>query len=166
MVAILARSAIQIPEHPEKRPWLVAWIMRGGDVIFADSLTDIIDVLFPGYGELDDADEDDLHLNARIDALVPMATKAQALVLADLAARDIQLPVEELNAALLDKNLPTPLERWNPAEPLILLTTTYEPYTDAPRPEGSVQWLDPTNEAAFLSSLQKIGEGEIWVTGL
>lgn len=165
MVAIVAPSAIQKPEHPDKRPWLVVWLQRNGDAIFADSLSDIVDVLIPGYGELDDLHEDDLHLNARIDALIPLATAAQALVLADLAAREIHLSVDELNAALLDKNQPTRLERWNPAEPLILITTVYEPYTDDPRPEGSIQWLDPSNEAVFLGSLNKIGVGELWVTG-
>lgn len=166
MVAIVARDAIRQPDHPEKRPWLVVWVARNGDAIFADSLSDIVAVLIEGYEDLDDEHEDDLHLNARIDALIPLAVSAQSLVLADFAAREVRLSEEELNAALLDKETATTLHRWNPAEPLILLTTTYEPYTDAAKPEGSVLWLDPTNEAAFLSSLNKIGEGELWVTGV
>lgn len=165
MVAIVARDAIRQPDHPEDKPWLVVWIARNGDAIFADSLSDIIAVLIDGYDTLDDEGDDDPHLEARIDALVPLAKVAQSLVLADLAARDIQVSEAELQAALLDKEQPTNLARWNPAEPLILLTTTYEPFTDAPRPEGAILWLDPTNEAAFLGSLNKIGEGEIWMAG-
>lgn len=165
MVAIVARDAMHMPEHPEQKPWLVAWFARNGDTIFADSLSDIVGVLIPGYNDLDDEGDDDPHLNARIDFLVPLARRAQELVLADLAARDVHLPVDELNAALLDKEKPTSLERWNPAEPLILLATTYEPFTDSHAPEGAVTWLDPTNEVELLRSLSKIGEGELWVTG-
>lgn len=164
MVAIVARDAIRQPEHPEHKPWLVIWIVRNGEVIFADSLSDIVGVLIDGYGELDDDGDDDPHLNARIDTLAPLAQAAQALILADFAAREVRLSEEELNAALLDKEKATDLARWNPAEPLILLTTSYEPYTDAPAPEGAILWLDPTNEAAFLGSLNKIGEGELWMS--
>lgn len=165
MVAIVARDAVRAPEHPEQRPWLVVWVSRTGDAVFADSLSDIVAVLIDGYDSFDDEHEDDLHLQARIDFLAPLAAQAQSLVLADLAARDIMLSEEELNAALLHKEKSTHLARWNPAEPLILLTTAYEPFTDAPSPEGSILWLDPTNEAAFLGSLNKVGEGELWVTG-
>lgn len=165
VVAIVARGAIQTPEHPEQRTWTVAWVFRNGDAIFADSLTDIVSVLIPGYEDLDDDHEDDLHLNARIDALVPLARQAQELTLADLAHREHRLSNDELNAALLDKEKPTSLERWNPAEPLILLTTTYTPYTDDEAPEGSIMWLDPTNEAVFLESLRKVGHGELWIIG-
>lgn len=163
MVAIVARSAVHRPEHPEHRQWLVVWVARNGDAIFADSLSDIVAVLIPGYDDLDDEHEDDLHLNARIDTLAPLARRAQELVLADLAHREVRLSDEELNAALMDKEKPVTLRRWVPAEPLVLLATTYEPFTDAPAPEGAVLWLDPTNEAAFLGSLNKIGEGELWV---
>ena len=164
MVAIIARDAIKQPDHPDNVPWLVVWVSRNGDAIFADSLSDIVGVIIDGYADLDDEGDDDPHLEARIDALAPLAAAAQALILADLAARDIQLSEDELTAALLDKERPTSLSRWNPAEPLILLTTTYEPFTDAPAPEGAVLWLDPTNEAAFLGSLNKIGEGELWTS--
>lgn len=166
MVAIVARGAIQKPEHPEQRPWLVVWVARNGDAIFADSLSDIVGVLIPGYEEFDDEDDDDPHLNARIDSLVSQASKAQSLILADLAHREIRLTDEELNAALLNKEMPVNLTRWNPSDALILLTTTYEPFTDAPAPEGAILWLDPTNEAAYLGSLNKIGAGELWVTGV
>lgn len=164
MVAIIAQDAIRQPEHPDQKPWLVVWIARNGDAIFADSLSDIVAVLIDGYDDLDDEGDGDPHLEARIDTLAPLASAAQALILADLAARDIQLSEQELTAALLDKEQPTSLTRWNPAEPLILLTTTYEPFTDAPAPEGAILWLDPTNEAAFLGSLNKIGEGELWTS--
>lgn len=165
LVAIVVQDAIRQPAHPAQRPWLVVWNSRSGDAIFADSLSDIVAVLIPGYAELDDEHEDDLHLQARIDALAPLASQAQALVLADLASRDIHLTEAELTAAMRDKEHSAGISRWNPAEPLVLLTTVYEPFTDEPRPEGSILWLDPTNEAAFLGSLAKLGEGELWVTG-
>lgn len=165
MVAIVAHDAIRQPKHPEDRPWLVVWVGRDGDAIFADSLSDIVGVLIEGYDDLDDEHEDDLHLQARIDFLAPLAAHAQTMILADLAQRGIHLTEEELNAALRSKEEPVGVARWNPAEPLILLATAYEPYTDEARPEGSILWLDPTNEAAFLSSLNKLGIGELWVTG-
>lgn len=165
MVAIVAQDAIRQPQHPENRPWLVVWVGSNGDAVFADSLSDIVGVLIDGYNELDDEHEDDLHLQARIDYLAPLAANAQVMVLADLAERGIQLTEQELNAALAPKEQAAGITRWNPAEPVILLTTAYDPYTDEPRPDGSVLWMDPTNESAFLSSLNKLGLGELWVTG-
>lgn len=166
MVAIVAHDAIRQPAHPDNRPWLVVWVgANSGDAIFADSLSDIVGKLIEGYDDLDDEDDNDLHLQARIDALAPMAAQAQAIVLADLSERGIRLTETELNAALRNKEDAAGITRWNPAEPLVLLTTAYEPFADAPRPEGSILWLDPTNEAAFLSALNKLGAGELWVTG-
>lgn len=165
MVAIIARDAIHLPEHPDHQPWLVVWVATDGRAIFADSLSDIVGILIEGYNDLDDEHEDDLHLQARIDMLAPLASQTQALVLAELAARGHRLTDAELNAALTSKEFGVALERWNPAEPLILLTTSYEPYTDLSRPKGSVLWLDPTNEAAFLGSLNKLEEGTLFVTG-
>lgn len=164
MVAVVVED-LAWPAHPEGRTWLVGWLTRKGDMVFADSLSDIVGVLIPGYDELDDEHEDDLHLQARIDYLAPIAKQAQALILADLASQGVRLSDEELNAALRDKEQPAGIERWNPADPLVLLTTAYDPFTDTPRPEGSVRWLDPTNEAAFLQSLVKVAEGELWLAG-
>jgi hypothetical protein len=165
VVAVIAHDAFRQPEHPDKGAWVVVWVASNGDAIFADSLSDIVGLLIDGYDELDDEHEDDLHLQARIEHLVPLAAQAQALVLADLANRGLRLTEEELNAALGNKELPAGVSRWNPAEPLVLLTTSYEPFTDEPRPIGSILWLDPTNEAAFIGALNKLGEGELWVTG-
>lgn len=165
MVAIVTQDAVHIPKHPEDGSWMVAWVTEDGAAIFADSLSDIVGEIIPGYNDLDDDHPDDLHLQARIDMLAPLAARAQAVVLAELASQEVHLSEAELNAALRDKELPAGIARWNPAEPLILLTTAYDPYTDEPKPEGSILWIDPTNEAAFLSSLNKLGEGELWVTG-
>lgn len=165
LVAIVSQDAVHKPEHPEGRAWVVAWVTEDGGAIFADSLSDIVGEIIPGYNDLDDDHRDDLHLQARLDLLAPLAARAQAVVLTELAYQNVHLSEAELNAALRDKELAAGISRWNPAEPLILMTTAYEPYTDEPRPEGSILWIDPTNEAAFLSSLNKLGEGELWVTG-
>lgn len=165
LVAIVAHDAVRQPPHPDGHSWLVVWVGSDGDAIFADSLSDIVAVLIDGYDELDDEHEDDLHLQARIDYLVPLASHAQTLTLTDLAQQGVHLSEEELTAAMASKELPVRISRWNPAEPLVLLTTAYEPYTDDTAPEGSILWLDPTNESAFLGSLAKVGVGELWVTG-
>lgn len=165
MVAIIAQNAIKIPVHPQGHDWLVVWVAKNGDAIWADSISDIVAALIPGYEELDDEVEDDLFLNARIDVIVPLASQAQSMILADMAQRGIRLTESELNAALRSKELPAGVAQWNPSEPLVLLRTSYFPYTDDPAPRGSVLWLDPSSEISFLSSLSELGEGLIFAAG-
>ncbi|SDH37687.1 hypothetical protein [Microbacterium sp. 77mftsu3.1] len=163
MVAVVAHDAIRLPAHPDGGAWICGWLKPDGDVIFADSLSDVVGVLIDGYDDLDDEHPDDLHLQARIDVLAPLAAQAQTLILADLATAGVRLSEDELTAAMRNKELYAGISRWNPSEPLVLMTTAYQPYTDQEKPEGAVLWLDPTNEAAFLGSLQKLGQGHMWV---
>ena len=55
---------------------------------------------------------------------------------------------------------------WRSDVPLVLVTTSYAPFTDVPRPmsvEGDYEfvkniiWLDPSDELRFLQSLSRIG---------
>lgn len=167
MVAIVASDANQRPAHPDGRDWLVIWLSSEGGIIFADTISDVVGELVPGYNDFvdDDVDEDP-YLHARIDVIAPLAAQAQALVLADLAERGLRLSEAELNAALANKELPYPLDKWTQDEPLVLLTTAYAPFSDVLRPAGNVLWLDPSNETAFLAALRVLGQGSLWVSGI
>lgn len=163
MVAVVSTDAVHVPPHPEGERWLVVWVGPDGNAVFADSMTDVIGEIIPGYLDLDDEDEDDLALDARIVALAQASSRAQAARLA--AEPDHPLSEDELNVALLPKQQAPDITAWNPALPLLLLTTHYAPYTDEPRPEGAIVWMDPSTELTFLASLQKVGFGEMWLSG-
>lgn len=164
MVAVVAHDAIKQPAHPDGDKWLVVWVAPDGRAIFADSITDVIGEVITGYADLDDSDPNaDPHLEARIATLASLGSSAQAAILQHDGAE--HFTEEELTALLTPKELPVGIETWNPSTPLLLLTTTYAPFTEHKVPEGSVVWLDPVTEVTFLSAMQTLGYGELWVSG-
>lgn len=162
MVAVVAHDAIRKPTHPDGQMWLVVWVSPDGRAIFADSITDVVNEIIPGYADLDDTDmTKDEHLEARIGTLAHLGGNAQAVMVADEGSDGFT--EVELTAMLTSKELSAGVDSWNPAVPLVLLTTSYTPFTDVAQPEGSIVWLDPTSEVGFLNSMQTLGYGELWV---
>lgn len=51
---------------------------------------------------------------------------------------------------------------WEGAIRLVCLTTAYAPYGELPPPAGAVDWLDPTDEEAYLVSLRRAGALDYW----
>lgn len=162
MAAVVADDAIKQPEHPDGGKWLVIWVVPDGRSIFADSISEIVEEIIPGYADLDD-DEGDPHLEARVATLAHLGGQAQASILAAEAGENFS--EDELTAMLTPKELIVDIDAWNPAVPLLLLTTNYEPFTEHRAPDGTVIWLDPVSEVTFLSALQTLGFGELYVSG-
>lgn len=147
-----------VPERDGRR-WPFAFATVSGDVILADTVTEIVAEL------LDDYDPDDAAsaLTRRFDALAHTATNLQAVTFAaareERDADDAGLDVDQLNAVLADKRFPPDWTGpWTGAIPLYLVATHFEPYTTVQAPTGDqVLLLDPYSERSFLDALCAAG---------
>lgn len=162
MVALTAPDPIKQPPHPDGEKWLVIWVAPDGCAIFADSISDIVAEIIPGYADLED-DEDDAHLQARTTTLAHLATIAQSAIVSDAGN---EFSAHEVDVASEPKDSVAKLESWGASYPLLLLTVLYEPFTEVVRPSGAIVWLDSSNEVAFLNAAQTLGHGELWVAGI
>ncbi|OZB85060.1 MAG: hypothetical protein B7X32_04900 [Microbacterium sp. 13-71-7] len=128
------------------------------NVIYADSIAELVDVLLPGHAEADAASQ----LVSRVEMLEVIASQRQALILADEGIDGFN--EDELNIMLATKGEPLDIDAWNPATPLLVLATNYAPYTDVSLPAGTVICLDPRTELTFIAALQALGTGELFVS--
>lgn len=156
-------GAPAIPVREDGQPWQFALITAESQ-IFADSCTEIIEGLVPGYTALSDDDA----LIARYEYAIILANLHQQLLAGSTEGFDpgaetenvltaIFTPREEVNLASL---LPAGADGapvWNHAVPLVLPTVLYSPFTSVPAPVGDIAWIDPSNERAFLESLDTLG---------
>lgn len=163
MVAVVTPDVVTVPEHPEGGRWAVIWAAADSPrTIFADSVSEVIAEIIPGYAEAWEKDDFDQLLNLRINVLVQLANVAQA---GALAAVDEPLTEEQIKTLLASKEEPVKIRDWEPAVPLVLIVSCYEPYTTSPRPNGAIKWLSPESEVDFLASLSTLGAGHLWVSG-
>lgn len=134
---------------------------RNGAIIATDTRTELIETLFPGYAEMNDADAF-LWRHDYLDSLIP-PLRASLFSRANTAPEeggrpeDIEaLSEDELNTYLNeDSNV---IEGdWTANLPIFALATHYAPVTGMPRPEGNIIWLDPTDETTFLDALATAG---------
>lgn len=144
------------PNDPIDSELPVAWLQPNGSAIMADTLTEVVASIVDGY---DDAGDEDA-LAARHDALVAIATDAQVVLLDDVDLAS--LSELELTMVSTDKDILV-TGAWTGPVPLLLIATSYEPYTGSPVPDGEVVLLDPYTERTFLDSLVKLGLGELMV---
>jgi hypothetical protein len=141
-------------------------------VAFADTPSDLLAVLIPGYAEMDSEQE-------RVTARIMLATSAQVALQAQINAEIEPEAWEALTET--EKNVLTGPrfeqphgwgedemgDVWAPSIPLVLVQTGYAPIV-ANRPQpisalGDVEdpdniiWLRPADEWEFLSSLARAG---------
>ena len=160
------------PTRPDGSSWPFA-LLVGDDTIYADSRTELVGKLIPGYSDYATGDEGDaLAFLARVDMAAGIAAEAQATVLASMTESDEFAPERESEAVLTallsprGTGLVTGEEfdsRWDHPVPLVLLSTDYIPVTSHPRIEGNVQYIDPTNETTLLASLEQFGFVQLFV---
>jgi len=147
---------------------------RGDAQATANTLTEMIGHLIPGYTDLenDDATLARYTCAALTVAQIQQLAAAQATdagtfdpehadeptLTAIFASRTAAAPPHTaLTPRPLDlPELGLPLQ-WTCPVPLFLTSTDYAPYTDLPRPTGNVFWVDPANEHTFLTTLAAIG---------
>lgn len=150
-------------------PWPFA-LAKGNTSVFADSTTDVVAHLIPGYGDLaQDVDGNEQALILRWKTAVMTASDVQALICADRAKEGLFDPANEseetLTALFQDKTIAgEDVESWdNENVPLVLIATDYEPFTERAPISGNVLWVDPSDETAFLNSLSALGVVEFYV---
>jgi len=131
------------------------------EVTYADSVSDLVDQMLDGHQE---ASSDRDRLLLRADALAAAAARATAAMLADLGVTG--LSEDALTVLMHDRRGDAvQFSAWASDLPLLLLATSYAPYTDTPAPEGdAIVWLNPATERTFLDSLQSLGLVELFVT--
>lgn len=131
------------------------------DVAFADTYEELLDVMIPGYSEMSEEDQ----VFHRIKLAQTAAAQTQAMILASL--EDNEVTDEEYQVLSAHRGLPQLRADWWTSEvPLVIVETSYQPFTDVPRPASALSatadapnlwWVRPVEEEDFLISLHEIG---------
>lgn len=151
-------------EREDGSRWYAAMEREEGTIVVADTLTDLVAQLIDDY-PLDGGAE---ALDARV-AFASRVAQSRQAALAFVATAESQFDPaveseEALTALFADRELPVAdVEVWGHEVPLVLLNTSYAPYTDVAAPSGNVQWIDPSDEGALLRSLVDLGDIRLWV---
>lgn len=140
-------------------------------MICASTRTGIIEGIIDGYEQLTaDAEDNDPWLTLRFLTLARIAGNIQAVILADATEKHPELVAslseDEMTVLLHPRDEAAPVfEEWPIAEiPLILMETSYAPYTEFPRPKGAnILWVNPHTEGQFIESLEALGFGELFL---
>lgn len=132
------------------------------EVAFADTPEELVNILIPGYSKSTEEDKDFL----KIRLAQTLAAKTQAEILSDVNPENFT--EEDWNILTLPKT--TAIKQtliWKNKTPLILVQTSYSPYTAFNPPASTMGqgynipnlwWVRPQEEEDFLISLHEIGE--------
>ncbi len=158
----------------------------GSRIADADTPAELINLLSPGYSNIKD---ENLKLELRIDLARSVQSLARAVTLANMSEEDSDALADwewdVLNfgnggvddaqdpfgwgdgTGTLGEANPDLVDFWSAKTPLILLETSYAPFTDIIRPISSLGdyyislpnmiWLRPQAELSLLRSLSEIG---------
>lgn len=149
-----------------------AFLANDNTLIGADSLTGLCESMISGYSELEGLDErlGDPWLEARAAALTSLADTTQAVLLDQaLSQHPDPRPVlseEELTALLHPKGEEVlEFAEWPHDDiPLLLMATSYAPYSEIPAPSGDgIIWLNPHDERRFVDSIARLGLGTLYI---
>ena len=145
---------------------------RNGKTVMADTRTELVGCLIPGYDALPhDEDGDEAALVERFKQAVVTADFIQQFI-AGCAVNDGDFDFEEASqlelTAFLTPRLEHPTDllgitHWEHHIPLVLVTTSFAPYADRTPPSGNVVWIDPTNETTYLDSMDALGQLKLYV---
>lgn len=148
-------------------PWMLVSKMQDREgITYADTVTELVGELIDGYDDLArDSSGNDQALEARYSQALTMAAGLQAMVCrraVDAGDLDVDAePDETLTAFFQERTVPfVGLDGdtfWNHPVPLVLLDVDYAPFTDRDRPSGNILWIEPSDEAAYLRSLDRLG---------
>ena len=145
-------------------------LIQGSATIYCDGPGDVIAHIIEGYGDIPDTPEgDDQALIARVQQSIHMAAFIQGTLAAEAFAEGTFNPedeTEDVTTALFgDRTIPVLIDEWkHDVVPLVLITTDYAPYINANvPPKGNVWWIDPSDEALFVQSLNGLGAIQVYV---
>jgi len=151
----------RLPARPDGSPWPLL-LVHGDTVTGADTATELLGHLIPGYTDLpdDDAGHDDA-LWYRYESAVATAGELQETVIAAAAENgefDAATAGEEILTSLLSaKTVPYTGRVWLQSVPLVLIDTDYQPFTSRRRPGGRIIYVRPAQEHDYLASLAEAG---------
>lgn len=161
-----ARAVTGAP-HDGDGPWPFLLLHGEGDTTYADTATELVGALIPGYDDIPsdpdtatDADHDEALWLRYGQAVVTAGILQEGLLAAAVNAGDVDVVdfgEDNLNILLGDKAVPFTGEVWSEQVPLCLISIHYAPFTDRPQPAGRVVYVDPSTETAYLTSLHDIG---------
>ncbi|MPV51036.1 hypothetical protein GCG21_13675 [Pseudactinotalea sp. HY160] len=139
-------------------------LVLGDRTILADTRTDLIEALNPGYADLLAGPNGQREAAwSRYTFLLGAADALASTVLAAMVnAGDVEITAlseDELNFIIPpDRIQARPfIGNWTSRVPLVALRSDYAPFTDVPEPTGNVKFLDPSNETTFIDSLVEAG---------
>lgn len=131
------------------------------DVAFADSYDELMDVLVPHYSEMSEEDK----AFERIRLAQGAAAQIQGMILASLDEGAVS--EEEWVVLAAPRSGPQPRADWWTSDvPLVVVETSYQPFTDVPRPASAkastadadnLWWIRPAEEEELLFSLHEVG---------
>lgn len=162
------------PTRPDGTEWAHVMLLHDGSMVHADTPTEVLDELMPGYARLDESGR----RTARIGHAERLAAAAQEAKIAAAEASGDLDPTDPDAAGLMvvlrasrsevlsfeTDEAPGESAPWLGEPTLVLVTTTYAPHTGAPRVGGNVAWLDPDTEESYLESLRSTGLFSYWTS--
>lgn len=145
-------------------------LVLGDRTILADTRTDLIEALNPGYRDLLAGPNGQREAAwSRYTFLLGMADALASTVLASMVNAG-QVDLAELTEDQLNFLMPPDRIRarpftgeWTLQVPLVALRSDYAPFTDVTAPTGNVRFLDPSNETTFIDSLVDCGAARLLV---
>ncbi len=164
-----------VPTKPDGSEWAHLLVLEDGAVVHADTETEALESLIPGYADLP-RDDADARRRARIGHAERLAALVQERWIEAAVTQGRLIPADP-NDELLISILRVPKSQgmvlaspqapgeqapWEGTVGLILVTTSYAPYADVPPATGRVVWLDPSQERAYLESLRDSGLRNYW----
>ena len=160
------------PTRPDGGEWAHAMVLHDGSTVYTDTAAEVVEEMMPGYESLDSAARRD----ARYRHAAVTASAVQQILMNRAKSEGTFDPddvrySQTVQILRTDKSLCLELELperpgeaadWLPQVPLVLLTTSYAPFTRHPRIGGNVIWIDPASEESYLASLNATGIVSYW----
>lgn len=150
------------PEHPDGASWPFCMYFRDGLMVaFADTYEELLYALIPGYQDMDST-EQAFH---RVRLAQGAAAQIQGRILAQVERDEVTDAEWEVLIAPRGEEQPR-ADWWVSAVPLVVVETSYEPFTSVPRPASGIEsedvetnlwWVRPEDEEDFLLSLHEVG---------
>lgn len=145
--------------------------LHDGSTVHADSAAEILEELIPAFTSLTESDQQ----AARRRLAVQLASASQEVrvraarangVLDDgqdsAALVDVLRADKALSMRLSTEDAPDEPADWLGEPALVLVATQYSPHADYPRIGGNVAYIDPSSDAALLTSLREAGVFDYW----
>lgn len=160
------------PTRPDGTEWPRVLTLPDGSTVHADTPSELLDELIPGYLDRDE----NARAAARDELAIRMATAAQEAQIRaavaggrldpaspDGAALAAVLRADKAQSMLLEiEDAPGEQAPWLPETTLLLVASGYAPHTDYPRIAGNVAYLDPADDESLLDSLGATGVLDYW----